>query len=181
VKSFGKRDGQDVNLVDPEQIRALVEHLLNPGDGPDESAQAPPAAPPQLPAATIDIVNATGRDGLAGTLESVLASRGLTRGAASTHRRLVEQTELRYAPDAADSATAVANLLGGIATASDSSMRRGHERLILGSDFTMPPALTSDPTTSGAGDDDSTAGATASRPPAAPVSSISGGGVPCVK
>lgn len=181
VKSFGKRDGQDVNLVDTDQIRTLVEHLLNPGDASDQSAPAAPAPPAQLPAATIDIVNATGRDGLAGTLESLLASRGLTRGAASTHRRRVDQTELRYAPDAADSATALANLLGGVSSVSDSSLRAGHERLVLGTDFTMPAELNSDAAVPGPGADDSTAGASAARPAAVPASSINGGGVPCVK
>ncbi|HZZ49815.1 MAG TPA: LCP family protein [Pseudonocardia sp.] len=179
VKSFGKRDGQDVNLVDTDQIRTLVQHLLNPGDSPDGPAPAPPAAPAQLPAATVEVVNATGRDGLATTMESLLADRGLTRGAASTHRRLVDQTELRYAPDAADSATALANLLGGISSTSDSSLRKGHERLTLGTDFTMPAELSSNP--AAGTDDDSSAGASAPHPPAVAASSINGGGVPCVK
>ncbi|WP_245607325.1 LCP family protein [Pseudonocardia spinosispora] len=174
VKSFGKVDGQDVNLVDLDQIRSLVRTLL--GDGAGAAPGAPPVA---LPPATMDVVNASGRDGVANTVLAALGDRGLTRGTASTRHRTESETVLSYAPDAADSATAVAALLGGIPVKKDAELRKGHERLVIGTDFSMPAGL-SDP--SGNAQDDSASGSAAhAAAPAVPASSINGGGIPCVK
>jgi LCP family protein required for cell wall assembly len=178
VKRFGKEDGQDVNIVDVDEIQTMVHNLLNPNSATSSTTEQPPA-PTQLPPATLDVINASGRSGLAASLESKLAERGLRRGTASTRHRSAEETELRYAPDAADSANALATLLGGITAVADEDLASGHERLVVGSDFTMPDELRH-PT--GATDTDDSEGAgQSSAPPAAPASSISGGGIPCVK
>lgn len=179
VKQFGKVDGQDVNIVDVDQIQAMVRGVLNPGD--DAGAAAPPPSAPdqaatlQLPTATLDVVNASGREAVAASLETVLTAHGLTRGSASTQRRESRRTELSYAPDSADSANALANLLGGVPTSKDPALRQGHERLLVGTDFSMPAELTAP----GQGADDPPTGT--GPAPAAPASSISGGGIPCVK
>ena len=180
VKKFGKENGQDVNIVDTDQIRTAVHNILDPG-GPAPESTAPPAAPStapiQLPAATIDVVNASGRTGLARTVESRLLDRGLSKGSATTERKLKDQTVLSYAPDVADSANALAGLLDGVTAKEDSDLRSGHERLVVGTDFSMPSTLSDSDPDDGTGD--SASGTPA--PPAAPASSISGGGIPCVK
>jgi LCP family protein required for cell wall assembly len=178
VKEFSKEDGQDVNIVDVDQIQTMVHNLLNP----DDPAAAPtPAAPQQLPAATLDVVNASGHNGLASSVASKLADRGLTRGTASTEHRLKSETVLSYAPDVADSANALAGLFDGVTAKRDPDLARGHERLVIGTDFTMPSSLNEGSPGSDDSDDSDGPGTSTSTPPAAPASSISGGGIPCVK
>jgi LCP family protein required for cell wall assembly len=178
VARFGKENGQDVNIVDVPAVQAMVRTILNPGGA---AGAAPPPGPAQLPAATVDVVNASGRDGLAGSLETKLTQHGLTRGAASTQRRAASTTRLSYAPDAQASATALAGLLGGLDATPDPDLEPGHERLVIGTDFTMPAGLSSPDGTGTDDSDTSAAGSAGSAPPAAPASSISGGGIPCVK
>jgi LCP family protein required for cell wall assembly len=180
VKKFGKVDGQDVNIVDVSQIQAMVRNLLNPDDASAAPAAPPAATPAALPSATLDVVNASGQDGMASSLEKALSARGLTQGTASTGDRIEDRSVLEYAPDAQDTADALAGVLDGMSVQRDSALRSGHVRLVIGSDFTMPPGLTDDSSSA-----DSSAGSTAaagsSAAPAAPATSISGGGIPCVK
>jgi LCP family protein required for cell wall assembly len=174
VTKFGKKDGQDVNLVEVDQIQTMVHNILDP----DHPAPAvPPSAPTQLPVATLDVVNAAGHNGIASSLESTLTARGLIKGSASTERTLTDHTMLTYAPDAADSANALTDLLGQVTPTEDPDLRPGHERLVIGTDFTMPATLNG--TNSGEDADNPQTGTP--PPPASPASSISGGGIPCVK
>jgi LCP family protein required for cell wall assembly len=175
VKEFGKQDGQDVNIVDVDQIQAMVHNLLNPDD---PTAAPTPAAPQQLPVATLDVVNASGHNGLASSVASKLADRGLTRGTARTEHTLKDETVLSYAPDVADSANALAGLFDGVTAKRDPHLARGHERLVIGTDFTMPSSLNEG---SPGSDDSEESDDSATGRPAAPASSISGGGIPCVK
>src|SRR5882757_512488 len=86
VKEFGQVDGQDVNMVDLEQVRATVRGLIDPDDASAPADSSGNTGGGQLPAATLDVVNATGRDGLAAKLERQLTARGLTEGSVSTER-----------------------------------------------------------------------------------------------
>jgi hypothetical protein len=175
VKTFGKKDGQDVNLVDTDQIQTMVHNILDP----DHPAPAvPPSTPTPLPVATLDVVNAAGHNGIASSLESTLAARGLIKGSVSTERTLTDHTMLTYAPDVADSANALTDLLGQVTPTEDPNLPSGHERLVIGTDFNMPATLTG----TNSGDDTADNPQTGTPPPPAyPASSISGGGIPCVK
>ena len=183
VTKFGKQGGQDVNIVDVDQIQTMVHNILDPdwsapSTPPAARPVALPGTPPQLPAATLDVVNASGHTGLAGSVESTLVDRGLTQGRTSTEHRRIDETTLAYAPDVAASANALAGLLNGVTATQDPDLRSGHERLVVGTDFSIPPALAG-----GAPDNDAhtSKDGTPAAPPAAPASSISGGGIPCVK
>lgn len=172
VKQFSQVDGQDVNLVDLAQVRATVRRLFYPDDAP--SAADGPSA--QLPAATLDVVNDSGRDGLAGKLETELAARGLTRGTTSTGAQPRHESTVSYPPGSEAAAGALATALGGLPTQADPSLPSGHERVVLGTDFSLPDGP-------GAAGADPTAPSTdqPSSAPAAPTASLSGGGIPCVK
>ncbi|MDT7643526.1 MAG: hypothetical protein QOC75_526 [Pseudonocardiales bacterium] len=172
VKEFSKVDGQDVNLVDLDQVRATVRALINPDDA---NPPAGDTAGAKLPAATLDVVNAAGKDGLASKLEKQLAALGLTEGTASTEHRLRHESTVSYAPDSRDAATALATALGGLPVQADPTLASGHERVVVGTDFS-PPASLSGP----AGGTDGSSPPDAA-PPAVAASSISGGGIPCVK
>jgi hypothetical protein len=178
VKAFDNVDGQDVNLVDPDAIRKVVRGLLGPDD-----ATAPNPQPARLPAATVDITNASGRDGLAGSLGKSLAARGMTAGAATTGRKLRSSTTLSYSPNAKDAADALAGLLN-LTARPDDTLDPGHLQLVLGTDFTPPPDLANTPgqddtaSASGAGSAGTGEGA---GPQGVPTSSLHTDGIPCVK
>ncbi|HEY2206674.1 MAG TPA: LCP family protein [Pseudonocardia sp.] len=181
VASFGKVDGQDVNLVDLGQVRATVRGLL----GPDDADGAGPPAPAPLPAATVDVVNASGRSGLAAELRHDLGGRGLTAGRASTDRHTRAESEVRYPPGGATAATALAAALGGLPVRPDAGIGTGHEQVLLGTRFTVPAGLsdgTGDPAV-GSGGSGGPGGGPAgpgAAAPAVPATSLAGGGIPCV-
>jgi len=169
VKEFGQVDGQDVNLVDLAQVRATVRGLIDPDD-----ASAPAdATGGQLPAATLDVVNAAGQDGLAAKLERELTARGLTEGSVRTEHTPRTESAVSYAAGSKAAATALAAALGGLPVLADPALPSGHERLLVGTDFS-PPADLGD----AAGTDEAAAGQPSQGVPA---SSLQGGGIPCVK
>ena len=182
IVRFGTNpSGEDVNIVDVPQIQALVRNLIGPHPpAPDATAAGPEAsntaAPNTTVSGTVDVVNATNRNGLAAALEHALASTGFTPGATSNGRHRVSTTMIYY-PDsgAAAAAKTLAGMLGGSPTQPDSTVPARHLRVVLGEDYTMPPALTSN----------GAATTTPTTPPSpendADPNNVSGGGIPCVK
>ena len=173
VKEFGQVDGQDVNLVDLAQVRATVRGLIDPDDASASADSAGNTAGGQLPAATLDVVNAAGQDGLAAKLERELTARGLTEGSVRTEHTPRTESAVSYAAGSKAAATALAAALGGLPVLADPALPSGHERLLVGTDFS-PPADLGD----AAGTDEAAAGQPSQGVPA---SSLQGGGIPCVK
>jgi LCP family protein required for cell wall assembly len=171
VKAFSTIDGQDVNLVDDAQIKSVVRGLL----GSDDANTPSTGMAPQLPAGTLDIINGSGRNGLATTLNRALARRGLTPGSANTDRVTRTRTTLSYSPDAQPAAQALAELLNQPTPQPDPSLNPGHLRLVLGTDFTTPTELTT------THDGNSAAATPANTTSEIPASSIHTTGIPCVK
>jgi LCP family protein required for cell wall assembly len=185
IVRFGRDPaGEDVNIVDVPEIQALVHNLIGP------RAPTPPSPPSPAPGSggrqsgTVDVVNATSRNGLAAALEHALITTGFIPGVTSNARHHLS-TSMIYYPDAgsAQAANTLAAMLGGLPAELDSTVPTGHLRVILGADYTMPATLGT-PTTS-----DSSA--TTSTPPApagphrndaepADPTSVSGAGIPCV-
>ncbi|MBO0849691.1 MAG: LytR C-terminal domain-containing protein, partial [Pseudonocardia sp.] len=170
VKAFDTVDGQAVNVVDPDEIKKVVRGLLGTDD-----ATTPSPPPARLPAATLDIANGSGRDGLAGSLGKSLAERGLTAGSATTDRKLRSRTTLSYNPDAKQAADALAGLLN-LTARPDDTLDPGHLQLVLGSDFTPPPDLANTPSQAATAPTGGGAG-----PQGVPTSSLHTNGIPCVK
>lgn len=173
VKAFDTVNGQAVNRVDPYEIKKVVHKLIDPGDTGDDATDD--TRPVQMPAATVDITNTTGRMGLAGRLAGALVARGLTRGSLQTEQTPEARTSLAYNPDVADAADALAHLLGdsNLEPRPDQDLPSEHLRLILGRDFTFPEGLATTPGT------DTPA---ASSPSAGvPATSLHADGIPCVK
>ncbi|NKQ55986.1 LCP family protein [Amycolatopsis sp. K13G38] len=174
IDHFGKDPaGEDVNVVNLAQIRATVAQLLGT---PTSSAPATTAAPASArpPSATVDIVNATSRNGLAAEVSQVLAAHGDTAGKATTDTRHLSHSAIYYGSGTADAATAVSSALGGLPVQPDSDVPAGHVRVVLGADFSLPatPAsasVSTAPTPAPAADSGD-----------AP-SPLAGGGIPCVK
>lgn len=161
VKAFRTVGGQAVNLVDNAMIKKVVRRLLGA-----EDVTPAPAGPTRLPGATLDIINASGRDGIARTLATSLVKRGLVAGRVSTDRNLRRHTSVTYGPGADNAAAAMADLLDGPPPESNPAVPPDHLRLIIGTDFTTPTGLDTTPDTTDHGGPDT------------PASTPTGGGVP---
>jgi LCP family protein required for cell wall assembly len=169
--------GEDVNIVDVPQIQALVHNLIGahtptapaptspvPGSGPKQSGRQ---------SGTVDVVNATNRNGLAAGLEHALAVTGFTPGVTSNARRYRNTTIIYYPdPGSAAAANTLAGMLGGPPTELDATVPAGHLRVVLGADYTMPATLGARST--------GEASPLTSTPPAPDPNSVSATGIPCV-
>lgn len=173
VKAFDTVDGEAVNAVDPAEIRKVVHKLLDPDGATEDPATEGPAAE-QLPAATVDLTNTTGRNGLAAALADSLVARGLTRGALRTEHPPEPHTSLAFNPDVADAAEALAKLLDSpnLTPRPDPTLASRHLRLVLGADFTTPDDISARPSPD-APAVPSSAGV--------PATSLRTDGIPCVK
>jgi LCP family protein required for cell wall assembly len=178
VKSFSTVHGADVNLVDPAEIKRVVSAAL----GRDQSVDD--AQPRAIPPAVLDITNATARTGLAARVATALGTHGLRRGSLRTAHLAAARTSLGYGPGSARSADVLARLLGlaDLTPRPDDRLPPGHVRLVLGADFTMPPAVAASPVdgSTDAGPADGTASATRGTG-GVPTSSLRTDGIPCVK
>jgi len=128
---------QDVNIVNPANIKAIVHAAFYPppgqraaGHGHKPSARAVPA--------TIDVYNGGSTYHLAKKVADALVGDGYRRGkVGNTAPRAT--TLVRYAPGEAANARKIAKLLGGTATPS-ASVAAGHVVVLLGASATVPSA-----------------------------------------
>ena len=108
IDHFGKDPkGEDVNFVNLPQIRATVAQLI----GAPQSAAAPSSS--SAPSATVSIVNATTRAGLAAQTQRFLAGQQFTVADVGTDTRRVATSTVFYGSGSADAAEALATALGG--------------------------------------------------------------------
>lgn len=178
IAGYDKVNGQDVNKVDTEQVRAAVRTAFG--------VAAPPPATPQVKAsATIDVRNTTGKTGLAAAVTQALTPYGFRAGERTTTAPAA--SAVAYGAGAQDDAAAAASLLGGLPVAADSHLPKGHVRITLGTGFALPATL-------GPHGADAPPGVSASAStPAGPTSvnepppaagpqggTVDGSGVPCV-
>lgn len=186
IDHFGKdSNGEDVNFVNLTQIRSVVAQLIGAPATPASTEPQPPAA---AKGATVSIVNATSREGLAAQTQQFLTGQGFTVGSVRLDTRHLASSTIFYGSDGADAANALgAALGGGITVERSTELAAGHIQLVLGSTFRLPAG-------GGGGASGGSAKPTSSAP--APTSTspssaddggstgldgISGGGIPCVK
>ncbi|WP_406630586.1 LCP family protein [Amycolatopsis sp. WGS_07] len=157
VERFEKdAKGEDVNIVDPEKIRAAAARLLGRTVPPPPAATAGPA---------VDVVNASGREGAAAHVLKTLPSRGYRAGHAANAKH-THHTVVRYGRgDSASAAKLVAALGGGYAVSYDGALPAGELKLVLGADFREKAAQVEPVPVA----------------PVSPADELSGGGVPCVR
>jgi len=186
IDHFGKDPlGEDVNFVTVPLIQATVSHLLAPPTRV-AVARATPHPSPSNKAVPIvvDVVNSSGRSGLAGQLERALAAGGFLPGKASTGPALVSASVIEFGAGADASANKVASALGGLPTQLSAGLPAGSVRVVIGADFTLPSVLvTASPTATGPtpATPVQAAGPGVTAPPPTALSALSGGGVQCVK
>jgi hypothetical protein len=175
IVRFDNVDGQDVNVVDPDAIKAQVAAAFSD----DGAATTTTAA---KPSSTVDVINAGTTTGLAATISQDLDQRGYTGGEVrNPFTGESRATGISYGPGAADDAQSLATLLGIKASPQlDSSEEPGHIRVTIGPDYSLP---------SGFGQSDPEPSATAVPANATDTSTdappdqgqpLGGGDVPCV-
>jgi LCP family protein required for cell wall assembly len=173
VDHFGKDPaGEDVNIVDVPAIQAQVHQLIGGGTTPP----TPPPAQGSPTGVTVDVLNATGRPGLAAELEKALTAIGYTAGSTGNDDRHLTHTVVDYAPGQQAAAGTLAGRVGSTHVVADPTLPAGHLRVVEGTDLTMPSAA---PTSAAVPRAASAAPGPASSPPA--LNPLAGGGIPCVK
>ncbi|MFD5094772.1 LCP family protein [Amycolatopsis thailandensis] len=112
--------------VDPAQVRAFAASLI----GAQPSTPQTPASP------KVDVVNASGKDGLAARVSDLLVEKGFGKGdtTADTGRR----TSVVRFSDASGPAAEIAKLLGGLETQKADSVAAGHVQVVLGQVYKGP-------------------------------------------
>jgi LCP family protein required for cell wall assembly len=192
IASYANMGGSigDVNVVSLPAVQADVQSLIGGGSGtttPSSTGAAPTtttsSGPP--PSGTVDVENASGVTHEADKVATALATKGFTKGSAITVASRATSV-VEYGTDSS-AGTAVADALG-LTPVHSSAVAAGHVRVILGKDFSMPSSLSSG---SSGGTPSTSSGPLPSQPApnnngnndadTNPMSSISGGGVPCVK
>ncbi|MGH3977656.1 MAG: LCP family protein, partial [Pseudonocardiaceae bacterium] len=168
-------EGDAVLEVDPEAVQLFVAGVIDHKPAPGHAA-----APQGASAITVDVLNASGLNGLAGRVSEQLTAQGFGAGMVGNADPRAG-TVIRHASGEADRGGTVADALGGVPVEEDPDLAPGTVQVYLGEDYTGPG------TQSLAGDpllrlDGSAAAATplrAAQPPP-PASPIRAGEVPCV-
>ncbi len=192
IDRFGKDSrGEDVNIVNVPQIQATVAQLLGaPTPAPTSSSSASATPTIDLSGTTVDVVNSTGQPGLASKVQGGLTRIGYRPGTSTTGSRHAAVTTILYADGEDAAARRLATLLNGAATQRFSTLPSGLLRVVLGNDFTLPAALTDATAAQGAASGAPNPAAPAPAvpvtpdgavPPPSAMSSLTAGGVPCVK
>ena len=179
ISEFGRDPrGEDVNIVDVQDIRTIVHNLFT-NTSPPETAKT--AQPPSVPT-TLDVVNATRHDGLGSAVERSFGADGLTEGSVITAESLAESSTIAYGPGADDAAHMLADRLQLTATASE-AVAPDTVQLTIGADFPAAQYLSgSSPTTTAT--PVTTVDATASgdhAPAPTDLTEMAGSNTPCVK
>lgn len=166
VVRYASVDGQDVNIVDPPAIKAVVKAAFSGSDAPAGHS------------GTVEVVNAGDTTGLASTVAEALERHGFTgvdaRDPTADESR---QTAVIYGSGAGDDAQSVAALVGILDDPQpDSSLEAGHIRVTLGDGYTVPPDLDPKPPVAADTED--------APPPPPPLpdpgTTLSGDDIPCV-
>ncbi|HEY3471180.1 MAG TPA: LCP family protein [Amycolatopsis sp.] len=112
--------------VDPAAVKAFAASLIG---APAPTAPASPV--------TVDVSNASPRDGLASRVAGFLKDKGFTPGKKETVSS--RRTSLvRFGPDLAERGAEVAKLLGGLATQQSAAVPAGHVEVVLGTVYSGP-------------------------------------------
>ncbi len=185
IRGYAIRAGQDVNLVDPAQIQAIMAAAFrdqpaatpSPPPPPSPSPQASASEPPADPASVeLAVANGATVTGLARRVSAFLVGRGFARAADGGNEPggRVATTTLTYPAGRLADARAVATALGLPSAALRPGAATGALRLVLGADYGVGPGF------HGADTASPSPPATAIPTAGAQGAVVNGGGVPCV-
>ena len=194
VTSFGEiSNGAYVNFIDIPTIRSIVHNLVGTDSSTTPSTSSPTAAAQpdsgaQSTAGSIalDVVNASGRQGEAASLQTLLATGKFSDGKVSSADSTSETSSIAYGPGAKIAATELADQYDITATASD-GIAGNTVQLTVGTDFSRfdhHRNYTSESPTTTATAPVTTVPATVAgtqEPAVTNLSRMTADGIPCVK
>jgi LCP family protein required for cell wall assembly len=189
VVRYDNIDGQDVNIVDPDAIKAEVAAAFG-----SSSAATTPSSDTPSPSTVVDVVNASNTSGLASQVARALKKDGYTTGSIRDRvRGEPSATTIEYAPGAETDARTVATLLGIDAPDKPNrGLEFGHVEVIVDDQYSVPSR---DDSSSGSNQDETPSASSLSgsygyhqsstetdttEPTPDRGAPIDGGGVPCV-
>lgn len=129
--------GESVVTVNPEQVKQFVAQF----GGADAAAAADASGVPkdmQPGDVTVDVVNNTLIDGLAGEVQTYLAGEGYQPGQLSTAEGTYATSQIRAHSVTSPEADLVSKALGGLPIQSDFSIPEGTVQVIIAEDYTGP-------------------------------------------
>jgi LCP family protein required for cell wall assembly len=134
IEGYATIGGQDVNVVKPARIKAIVRAAFYPRPGPPRARHRTTAGATRT--ATVDVLNGGDTTGLAGRVSHALARAGYRAGKVgnTSHRTT---TAVRYGQGASANASKIATMFGVTAAAS-ASVASGHVKVLLGVSATVP-------------------------------------------
>jgi LCP family protein required for cell wall assembly len=180
ISEFGQdTEGEDVNIVDVQGIRAIVHNLFTIGSPSDIGSPSQSRSVPTR----LDIVNATEHEGLGSALEQSFGADGLSAGTVTTAESLTETSTIAYGPGAGEAAHMLADRLQLTATASE-AVAPDTVRLTIGADFPAAQYSTESSSTPTVAAPVTTVDATASgtqAPAPTDLTEMAGANTPCVK
>ncbi len=191
VLRYDVENGQDVNIIDPQQIKAQVRAAFSDGESTTTE---------RVPSSTVDVVNASQTSGLATKVSGRLTEHGFTEGEVRDPTEDdPKTTSIEYGPGSEADAEEISTLLGDVPADPNSAVPAGHVRVVLASGFTLPSVeelsttsaettatssgTTSTDTTSTdttSTDTTSTDTTTSTSPTPDHGAPVDGGGIPCV-
>ncbi|HEY7051637.1 MAG TPA: LCP family protein [Mycobacterium sp.] len=157
---------QSVVRVDPDQVQEWVKGLLSDqAQGKTEKLAYSPDK------TTVDVMNDSNINGLAGAVSQVLANNGFATGlVANNEAAHVTDSQVQAAKSDDLGAQAVAKQLGGLPVVADGSVPPGKVRVVLTAQYTGPGSGLdgTDPTES-TGDASATESTDSAQPPPSPI------------
>ena len=183
IAGFGMRNNEDVNLVNADQIKSIVQATIGHDPSPSPSSGGTfgggtSSATAKAAPATVDVFNGSGKTGAAADELKALTASGYSAGQTSNAATQLKTTVV-YGSGAQQAAQQITAKLGTTAAVPSASVPAGHVQITLGTDFTPPPTASNDSS--------STAQTTSpsSSPSTPPDSAFAGdsvkeGGIPCV-
>jgi LCP family protein required for cell wall assembly len=188
VVRYDNINGQDVNIIDPDAIKAEVSEAFGDSSTPTSIASSDVPSPSTV----VDVINASNTSGLASKVARTLKKDGYTTGAIRDRvRGEPNTTTIEYAPGAESDARNLATLLGIDAPdKANHTLAYGHVEVVVDDNFSVP---TQDDSTSSSQDDSPSASSLSgsygyqqttttdsTEPTPDQGKPIGGGGVPCV-
>jgi LCP family protein required for cell wall assembly len=182
-----KSDGDAVE-VNPTQVQQFVaSSIAAQGGGASSTTAAPPPSSANNTASTsgnnakitAEVLNGSGKTGLASKVLNVLTGKGFTGGGTgNTAARTTSVVE--YGTGGSANAQAIAAALGGLTTESASSIPAGSVRVLLGTKYDGPTSDTGGSSGGGSSSSSSGSSPTSGSAPSGATPAISADGVTCV-
>ena len=179
IQGFATKNGESVNLVNPAQIKNIMQILIGHDPAPATSSAAAAASGNSAPTtaaahAIVDVYNGSGVNHGAADESKALVAMGYTAGVVGAHAA-ASHTQVYYGKGATSAGQQIAGTLGATAVAS-SAIAAGHVAVILGAGFTPSGGSGSSSTAS------TSTNQVASATPSIPFQgkAVQAGGIPCV-